>query len=561
MAIESRPITAPPPALRAALLARVSSDTQLREGLGLDVQLDRGRDVISRNGWTPAGEFVDEGITGTMLDRPAVRELLTECQTGRVDVVVMAAASRMARDEVVDAQLRKALYDAGVAVCINDQVFQPTKEGMLNLGIQGVVAAYQRRDLIEQMAAGQHKRAQVGGWPGGPPPYGLRLEYPPRPDGGKPKPVAVVDPHEAEVITTAWRLIVTEGKSTWQAAAELNALGLTPRRSPRWVHNHLRRTLMNRSLIGEMTWGKPPRPGPKREGKTHRGTGKYGSHAVSIPTILTPSEWDALQAALARSTTPTPAKASLYMLSGRGHQHLIMPCGGVAHGVNDKRPGRGRTYRCANRRPELPPDEQCGCLRIDAEELEWWVRVQVLGLLQNPDLMSEAMRVWLEPEPAPADGSETPDGLDGRIAQLERALAGAYEAELRGGLDPQALAAATANITADLEALRGRRERMVAAQAAEAERQARLAELPRLAVEAMTWDDQQWRAFAARWDIHVHVVRWLTSDEMALRSPIGDPPPFPYLARVEGVYPRAQQSEAPRCWTCCRPPTPVTAVS
>jgi DNA invertase Pin-like site-specific DNA recombinase len=553
MAMQSRPITAPPPALRAALLARVSSDTQLREGLGLDVQLDRGREVISSNGWTPAGEFVDEGITGTMLDRPAVRELLADCSAGRVDVVVMAAASRMARDEVVDAQLRKALYDAGVAVCINGQVFQPTKEGMLNLGIQGVVAAYQRRDLIEQMAAGQHKRAETGGWPGGPPPFGLRLEYPPREDGGKPKPVTRVDPHEAEVIKTAWRLIVTEGKSTWQAAAELNGLGLTPRRSPRWVHNHLRRTLMNRSLIGEMTWGKPPKPGPKREGKTHRGTGKYGSHAVSIPAVLTPDEWTQLQAALARSTTPTPTKAAPYMLSGRGHQHLFGPCSGAFHGVWDRRGGRVRQYRCTNRRPEIPRDQQCGCLNIAADELESWVRTYVLALLQNPGLLDEAIRRWIAPDPAPVGDTED---LDGQIAKLERSLANAYEAGLRGGLDPQALAAATANITADLEALRGRREKVGLAQAAEAERQARLAELPQIARQAAGWDDQEWRQFVARFDLHIHIVAWGPVPQLpkGMRT-------LPYVVHIEGVMPRDLASEAPRCWTCCRPPTPVTAVS
>jgi site-specific DNA recombinase len=545
--------------LRAAILARVSSDTQLREGLGLSVQLDKGRAVIAGNGWTPAGEFVDEGVTGTMLDRPAVRALLAECQAGRVDMVVMAAASRMARDEVVDAQLRKALYDAGVAVCINGQVFQPTKEGMLNLGIQGVVAAYQRRDLIDTMAAGQHKRAEVGGWPGGPPPFGIRLAYPPRPDGGKPKPVPELDDREARVLREAWRLIVTEGRSTWQAAAELNTRpGYHPRTSPRWTHNNLRRILMRPALVGQMTWGKPPKPGTRpKDGKTHRATGRYGQHAVTIPAIFTQDEYDQLQAELARSTTPTPAKSATYLLSGRGHQHLIMACGGAAHGVHDRRPGRTRQYRCWHHRSEEP--ERCGCLNIDADELESWVRTYVLALLQNPGLLDEAIRRALSELSESSATAEQPDELDRRIGQLERALAGAYEAGLRGGLDPQALAAATRTLSEDLAALRGRRERMVLAQAAEADRQARLRALPGLADQAVGWDAEDWRAFIARWDIHVHVVKWLTTEELA-QFPEGMRT-LPYVVHIEGLLPREMASEAPRCWTCCRPPTPVTAVS
>jgi hypothetical protein len=317
---------------------------------------------------------------------------------------------------------------------------------------------------------------------------------------------------------------------------------------------------MRRSLVGELVWAKPPDPAwahlPKDQ-RGHRSTGKYGEPVqVKLPAILSPDEFDRLQAALQASTTPTPTKAVPYLLSGRGHQHLLMPCDGAAHGVWDRSGNRRRQYRCTNRRPELPPAEQCGCLRLDAEQVEWWVRVSVLGLLSNPDLMDEAMLAALEPEPATHPRVSTAD-LGVQIGRLERTLAGAYEGGLRAGLDPQALAVATGNITADLAVLRGRRERVVLAQAEAADRQARLSELPRIAEEAWAWDDQQWRQFIARWGIHVHVVRWLTGAEMALRSPIGDPPPMPFVARIEGLYPRDAENQAPRCWTCSRPPTPA----
>jgi hypothetical protein len=477
-----------------------------------------------------------------------------------VDVVVIYDWTRLGRKDSVSATIREGLEEAEVRLCVNGQVYEPTSEAMFMGTVFTGAGTLDRRKSVARMAQAQHELAQVGGWPGGPPPFGIRLEYPPRPDGGKPKPVAVVDEHEAEVIKTAYRLIATEGRSTWQAAAELNALGLLPRRSPRWVHNTLRRTLMKPSLMGVMSWGKPPGPNnrkPPEGGKSHRGTGKHGEHPVRIPAVLTPDEFGRLQAALATSTTPAPAKASAYLLSGRGHQHLLMPCGAAAHGAWDRRPGRGRTYRCWNRRPESP--EQCGCFRLDAEQVEWWVRVSVLGLLQNPDLMSGAMRAWLSDVSDSSAAAEQPDELDRRIAALERKRTNLVLAAAEVG--PEAIAEAVRAVEDDLAALRGRREEMVLASAEAAEPQARLAELPDLGREAMGWGPQEWRAFVARWGIHVHVVRWLTGAEMALRSPLGEPPPMPFVARIEGLWPRAHNDQGLRYWTCCRPPTPVTAAS
>lgn len=536
------PTTAVNAAVRAALLARVSTDHQVQDGTGLDVQLDKGREVIERNGWTPAGEFVDEGESGTVLDRPAVRKLLAACSAGQVQVVVMTSVSRMARDEVVDAQLRKVLYDAGVAVCLDGQVFQLTKEGMFNLGVLGLVAAYQHRDLIEQMARGQHQRAKQGGWPGGQTPYGIRLDYPPREDGGKPLAVPVEDEREAECIRVAYDLIVNRGYTTWTAASELNARGYRPRQSPRWIHNSLRRILASPSLKGEMTWAKRERIG--KGTRAHVTKGRYGQPvAVSIPAILTDDEWSVLQAALATTATPTPRRADEpYLLSGRNHQHLWMPCGAAAHGVWDRRPGRKRQYRCANLRPEAI--DRCDCNRVDADLIEELVTTWLMSLLANPDLLDTAVERWLSgsSESSPVGNQpDSSDELDARIKAAERKRTAMVLAAAEVG--PEAVADAVKQVEAELADLRERVGRLSQVRARRAERDARLALLPEYAMRAFGWSAGEWRHFIGRFGIRVTITKFV--DPSSLRSPFGDPWPYPWLVRIDGLLPGDLESGEP----------------
>jgi site-specific DNA recombinase len=116
--------------MRAAIYARVSTDDQAKYGTGLTLQLDHGREVIERNSWTAVGEHVDDGISGTVLHRPALDRLLTACRAGEVDVVVVYDWTGLGRKDSVSATIREALEEAGVRLCVNGQVCEGTDEGL-----------------------------------------------------------------------------------------------------------------------------------------------------------------------------------------------------------------------------------------------------------------------------------------------------------------------------------------------------------------------------------------------------------------------------------------------
>jgi len=59
---------------RAALYARVSSDAQQKEGT-IESQLFALKKQIAAAGDVLVKEFIDDGYTGTLLDRPALNQL------------------------------------------------------------------------------------------------------------------------------------------------------------------------------------------------------------------------------------------------------------------------------------------------------------------------------------------------------------------------------------------------------------------------------------------------------------------------------------------------------
>jgi site-specific DNA recombinase len=508
----------------------VSTEEQAKHGLGLTVQLNHGREVIERNGWATVGEFVDDGVSGTVLHRPALDRLLAHCRAGEVDVVVVYDLSRLGRKDSVSATIYDELDEYEVAICSDGQLYSTSDESILHRGVTGTVAAYDRRKSVRRMAKALHERANQGRYTGGMTPYGVTVRYPESEGPGKPKAQFVVDEVEAECIRTAWQLVVVEHKTVWEAATELNALRLRPRKSERWTPRNLRRVLLSPSLKGEVVYAKPPQLPSAKARKWHQATGRYGEPVpMTVPAVLSEEEWLALQTALARSTTATPVKSKAYLLSGRGQPRLLTPCQGHMHGRfrNDR---QLRQYACGNC-ALLDPADRCDCPKVNADEIEGLVTTSLLGMLMNPDLLDQAVHRWLEPEPATLLPDQ-PEDLDRQIAGLERSLASAYEIGLRGGLDADALATATANIRADLEALRERKRRSESDRVQRAERERLVAELPSYAERAWSWGPDEWRRFIINMDVRVTIVRWVPSDWRGL---LGEPYPYPYMIDIVGL--------------------------
>jgi len=85
-------------ATRAAIYLRCSTDDQ-KEGdfTTIDTQRTIDGDHVRERGWALAGEYCDEGKSGTNLNRPDWKRLLMDAEAGLFDVVCVTYMSRLGR--------------------------------------------------------------------------------------------------------------------------------------------------------------------------------------------------------------------------------------------------------------------------------------------------------------------------------------------------------------------------------------------------------------------------------------------------------------------------------
>jgi DNA invertase Pin-like site-specific DNA recombinase len=79
---------------RAALYARVSTDAQQKEAT-IESQVAELKRQIAVAGYELVKEYIDDGITGVLLERPALDQLRQDAKTDLFDRVYFHAADRV----------------------------------------------------------------------------------------------------------------------------------------------------------------------------------------------------------------------------------------------------------------------------------------------------------------------------------------------------------------------------------------------------------------------------------------------------------------------------------
>lgn len=94
---------------------RVSGKGQI-DGDGFPRQRESVTNYARRNRMEIVNEFRDEGVTGTLFDRPGLTELFLALKAGDVKVVLVEKADRLARDLIVSETLLAEFRKLGVKV-------------------------------------------------------------------------------------------------------------------------------------------------------------------------------------------------------------------------------------------------------------------------------------------------------------------------------------------------------------------------------------------------------------------------------------------------------------
>ena len=82
---------------RAALYMRVSTDKQAKEGDSIPAQKSALEKYAKEKGYAIAGEYIDDGVSGTKSDRDELQKLLEDVKQGRIDIVLVTKLDRWFR--------------------------------------------------------------------------------------------------------------------------------------------------------------------------------------------------------------------------------------------------------------------------------------------------------------------------------------------------------------------------------------------------------------------------------------------------------------------------------
>jgi DNA invertase Pin-like site-specific DNA recombinase len=206
---------------------RVSTTEQAEEGHGLAVQETAIRAYCRDHHLRLVDLLRDEGASGSngLEDRLGLGAALARLERGDADVLVVARLDRLARDLLVQETLIRRLQAAGREV---RSVAEPEGDGdedtrRLVRVVLGAIAEYERGLIRGRMIAGKQAKVAVGGYGGGRPAYGKRVE------GGE----LVDNPDETRVLERI-RTLRADGLSYRAIGEQLDHDGLKPRQADRW---------------------------------------------------------------------------------------------------------------------------------------------------------------------------------------------------------------------------------------------------------------------------------------------------------------------------------------
>lgn len=157
---------------------RVSTAVQL-EGYGLDLQDDEIRKYAEENSIEIVGEYVDAGISGTVVERPALQEMLLAFdENPDVKYVLTYSCSRLWRSDIAGGLIRYELAkrkvdvlsvtENGYSLYVND----PSE--YLISQIMAALASYDRMQVNQKLLRGRVSKAKSGVKACGSAPLGYR---------------------------------------------------------------------------------------------------------------------------------------------------------------------------------------------------------------------------------------------------------------------------------------------------------------------------------------------------------------------------------------------------
>jgi DNA invertase Pin-like site-specific DNA recombinase len=358
--------SAPKRKLRCAVYTRKSTEEGLEQEFNsLDAQREACEAYVASQkaeGWLLVPDRYDDGgFSGGTLERPALRRLIADIETGRIDIVVVYKIDRLSRSLIDFAKLVE-VFDRNTVtfVSITQSFNTTTSMGRLTLNVLLSFAQFEREVIGERIrdkfAASRRKGMWMGGWA----PLGYDI---------KDRRLIVNEP-EAKLIQSIFKRFA-RGMQPQVLIETLANEGSLNKQGKPIDKGYLYRLLNNRVYLGEAV---------------HKGTSYPGEHEA----IIGPDLWDQVHTLIkgtSRSRTKRPLGRTPALLKGL----IFGPSGTAMSPAHTRKRGRLYRYYVSN---DLIRTGACASpiRRIPAEPVEVAVLAQIKTMVRTPEIIVTTWR-------------------------------------------------------------------------------------------------------------------------------------------------------------------------
>jgi site-specific DNA recombinase len=259
-------------AATAVVYLRVSSDGQMNkahdpEGYSIPGQREACQHRAGLLEASVAAEYVEYGVTGRNVRRPALQRMLAELELLRPDYVIVYDISRLARNRLDDANLLLRIEQSGARLVSVLENIDATPAGRLTHGVLAAVNEFRSAGDAEKVKMGLSRKHADGGTISKAPIGYINTRA--RIEGREVRTVEI-DPDRAPLVRMAFDLYATGDYSISEICDRLEEAGLrtpmTAKRSPAPLsRSQVHRMLHDDYYIGVVTWDGAKNPNGRHE--------------------------------------------------------------------------------------------------------------------------------------------------------------------------------------------------------------------------------------------------------------------------------------------------------
>lgn len=431
----------------AAIYARVSSDKQ-REDKTIDSQTAALMTFASSQGFSVPADWIfeDEGFSGATLVRPGIERVRDLVAEGQIQAVLVLSPDRLSRKYAYQVLLTEEWLRHGVETVFMKAPQSQTPEDQLLLQFQGMIAEYERAQILERSRRGKRHRAKQGEvsvLSGAP--YGYHYV---RKTEERAAYYEVIEA-QAEVVRQVFDLYTAQALSIGAITRRLNELAVPTRKEQAgWERSTIWAMLRNPAYRGMACFGKTQeaprqrrssrtvrmssRP-PRRGARTQCETPSDHWIQIPVPALVDEQTFDLAQERLQDNKKFSPRRTvEPSLLQGLVH---CAGCGYALYRTSTRSSARKiYYYRCLGSDAwRYQGQARCGAQPIRLDLLEDTVWTEIARLLEDPTLIQAELTRRVEAARTSHPAKQNQDRITRELLQTQRRverLLTAYQEDL-----------------------------------------------------------------------------------------------------------------------------------